>query len=487
MKILCLQLARFGDIFMTWPVLQALKNKYPEAEIHGLFRERFVSAAEVFYGIDVIHQVPSQEIFKNLLKEDGCNLAGEVLDQWAAELRALNFDLILNFSFSPVSSFLTNFLANKNTRVEGYQRHSDGYLSLQDDLSRYFYAQVGPGRYNRIHLTDLMAQLAQVDLRPSDFQVTLRREEFNLPNITLAKFYLNKNQYAVLHMGASEAHKKVTTKSWSNFIFQFFDFFPDHKLILVGGREDAEIAAQIPAIYSHDGVINAIGQTSWSELFQIQKNSKFFIGADSGPLHLAVLAGTKIVNLSLGHVNFWETGPRSASSVVFRASSEDDLNFEKILDQTKSWLSGQAHGVSIVGVDKIPSFKIRGHDLDFEWRLIESIYLGYPFPVSDHIDWVKSVQNIIELNEMAISALEKFEQEKPEFLGPYLDRIYEAMNLMIKIDPSFLILVNWLRAEKCKVGSNNFSEICKEYLEIHRMFACILKPYQLYENLSERI
>ncbi len=33
MKILVLQLARLGDIYMSWPMIRAVKRKYPNAEI----------------------------------------------------------------------------------------------------------------------------------------------------------------------------------------------------------------------------------------------------------------------------------------------------------------------------------------------------------------------------------------------------------------------------------------------------------------------
>lgn len=59
MKILVLQLARFGDIYLTWPALRALRRRYPDASIHLLVRERFVAATEgLGAGIDV-HVFPT--------------------------------------------------------------------------------------------------------------------------------------------------------------------------------------------------------------------------------------------------------------------------------------------------------------------------------------------------------------------------------------------------------------------------------------------
>ena len=51
MRILVLQLARFGDIFQTWPTLKALRRQHPESEIHFLVRSRFSEAASGLTGI----------------------------------------------------------------------------------------------------------------------------------------------------------------------------------------------------------------------------------------------------------------------------------------------------------------------------------------------------------------------------------------------------------------------------------------------------
>ena len=45
MKILCIQLARFGDVYQTWPVMRALRRNNENAEIDILVREKFADKA----------------------------------------------------------------------------------------------------------------------------------------------------------------------------------------------------------------------------------------------------------------------------------------------------------------------------------------------------------------------------------------------------------------------------------------------------------
>src|SRR5437588_11724100 len=106
MRILVLQLARFGDIYQTWPALQALKRKHPGCELHVLVRARFQEAAKDFPGITV-HALPTREILRPLFEGEALEDSHTELKRFLQPLCDSNFDTIINLSFSPASSFLT--------------------------------------------------------------------------------------------------------------------------------------------------------------------------------------------------------------------------------------------------------------------------------------------------------------------------------------------------------------------------------------------
>src|SRR5687768_9988443 len=111
MKILCLQLARFGDIYQTWPVLNALKRTHPGCEIHFLVKERFQAAAEGCDVVDELLTLPSREIFEPLFSESPNTFRSlSFLDRFISKMRGENYDRIINLSFSPVSSFLVDLV-----------------------------------------------------------------------------------------------------------------------------------------------------------------------------------------------------------------------------------------------------------------------------------------------------------------------------------------------------------------------------------------
>src|SRR4051812_2953965 len=100
MRILVLQLARFGDIYQTWPTLQALKRKHPGCELHVLVRSRFKEAAQDFPGITV-HALPTQDILRPLFEAQPLEDSHTELKAFLQPLCDGSFDSIINLSFSP--------------------------------------------------------------------------------------------------------------------------------------------------------------------------------------------------------------------------------------------------------------------------------------------------------------------------------------------------------------------------------------------------
>src|SRR4051794_29867404 len=110
MRILVLQLARFGDIYQSWPAIKALQRSFPGAEVHALVRSRFSQATEGLAGVTV-HELNTADVLKPILESGDENAALSRLSDLIERLEALRFDRIINLSFSPFSSYLTNAIA----------------------------------------------------------------------------------------------------------------------------------------------------------------------------------------------------------------------------------------------------------------------------------------------------------------------------------------------------------------------------------------
>src|SRR5205085_7805352 len=76
------------------------------------------------------------------------------------------------------------------------------------------------------------------------------------------------------------------------------------RIMLMGGKEDAPLAAEIAA-HSTARIINATGQTTLGETAALAARCALFIGNDSSPLHIAAASGVRVVGI------YGITDPRS--------------------------------------------------------------------------------------------------------------------------------------------------------------------------------
>ena len=121
MKILIIQITRFGDILTTLPIISALRRDNLEGELHFLVRKRFAFAAEACKSIDHLWKLDSKEIIEPLF-ESKISESLNTLTKLVRELRSQRFDRIINLSFSPSSSFISHLISDGKTPVLGYTR-----------------------------------------------------------------------------------------------------------------------------------------------------------------------------------------------------------------------------------------------------------------------------------------------------------------------------------------------------------------------------
>ena len=471
MKILVQQLARLGDIYMTWPVLRAIRRAYPMAEIHVLTRPRFESALHGLEAVDVRKSLPTERICEALLESEDIQPAKEKLETFLEDLVAENYQWIINLSYSPFSSYLTHFLSGPDKKISGYTRHSDGYFHISDEVSSYFYAQVGPERYNRIHLADLFASMVGIDLEPQDWAPpTIESSQHTLPD-----------QYIVMHVGASEQKKSLSPFIWSRVIKYFTEQAPNTKVVLIGAPSEIGLAKAIKGGLNQIDVIDLVGKTKIHELFPIIQNSQLLVGCDSAPMHIASLVATPCLNISSKEVNFWETGPRSASSQIVYNSNLADINPAEIATMIQNLITGVQNPQTVKMVGGFPSYIVPGEHRasHFGWDLVKAIYLGEAFPVTDDLQFIEAVGQLHAMNEVVIENLQKIPQSGLKALGPILDRSDEVFRAIGGIVPLASIFVHWLETERIKIPPGKSDEIYSRTLQTHRDFKYLLRAYVL--------
>jgi heptosyltransferase-3 len=456
---------------MSWPALRALRRQNPEAEIHVLARPRFAAAFEGLTAVHKVIQLPTQDILAPLVKEKmEVQESFDCLSNFVDQLHFEKYDQICNFSFSPLSSYLTHYIAHSETKVIGYTRFTDGFFSIPDDMSAYFYAQVGPGRPNRFHLIEIFASLLGMDVQSEDFRAP---HPFPTTDKTLPP------DYVVVHIGASEARKSISATKWTS-IIQELQKVNSTPVVLIGAESEKAISQQICATVT-EGIIDLVGQTKLTELFPILKAAKLLVGCDSAPMHMATLTNTPCVNVSFPTVNFWETGPRALESVVFRAQNEADISEEKLAKVIQRNLIGEKQDLTVVhAAAGTPSFwTLTSKSADFDWLLLRAIYLGEDFPSNDGADFREAIRQFSEINELMLQQMANVERTGDiSRASPFIERGEEIIETIGKLVPPTQSLVRWYQTEKIRIPPNEMKTVLKRTMEIHHLFQKILDLYK---------
>lgn len=438
MAILVIQLARFGDIYQTWPVLRALQRRNPESDIHVLVRQRFQEALLGFDGGARVHfhALPTAQILEPVISEQDELVALGRLEEFLQPLRDQSFDEIINLSFSPISSYLADDLAHESTVIRGYTRHTDGYLAIPDDSSAYFYAQVGTGRSNRYHLTDIFASVANVELLESDF--------FHPATAGLPR----KNHVAV-HLGASQIQKIYPAEMWQEVLQEFYLKF-DGNIIVVGAKNEAAMAEAVCKGLPTDRIQNHVGRSTLAELFEILASAKILIGADSAPMQMCSLTQTPVLNLSCAAVNFWETGPRTDGSRILYAETMEQIQPSAVVKEAIAMLNGKpASAACIVRKGCLGEYKTElSMPDDFRWGLIQALYTSTSYP-----EWTQGAptgfQRLFELAELALEHLAQWGQRQ-QTAAKVLANIDDLLLEIPLLEPNVEPVVSWFQTERLR-------------------------------------
>lgn len=480
MKILIIQLARLGDVYLTWPAIRALRRTYPDAEIHVLTREKFSPALVGLSAIDRIVQLPTRDILAPLVQMNlDVPAAYQKMSDFTDLLTQEQYNWIVNLSFSPFSSYLTHAITHEFTRVTGYSRFQDGYLSIPDDTSAYFYAQVGIGRPNRFHLIEIFATMFGLDLLEEDWAgpTPFPSTDQQLPE-----------DYCVIHVGASEPSKSLNAKIWIQILQNLAKLHPIHA-VLIGSKAELESASEIIASLPEATVINLVGKTRVDELFPIIKKARLLIGCDSMPMHIATLTKTPCLNISLASVNFWETGPRASGSVVLRCKNSKDVEADRVALAARKILAGEKPDLgSISVIHGTPSYyALFPKHVEFDWNMLRAIYLSENFPANEQPEFQEALHHLSEINQLMLEQMHKVVQSNDLSLaGPIIERGEDVIETIGKLVLATRTLIRWYQTEKIRIGPSEWQTILLRTIEVHKMLQKILNLYFDYEAVVKK-
>ncbi len=309
-QVAVINITRMGDLFQMTPLLARLEEEWPGVAIDLIVDKEFAGVAGLLPGI---RQVLAYD-FQQLLDESRAKVRDVVslyqdVAAWAKPLLQIGYDRVINLTFNRRSAFLSGFLASKDTR--GMTTTAQGHMLVCNPWMKYFLDFQQHRSLNRFNIVDLFALggSGPGSFHPVHLPVPSSLEGWGE---RFLKQRANPAWWVGIQVGASDPIKAWRPASYGRMMALLGARIPVGFVLIGTAKEEPAIREAI-RVYREVGgtapICEAYGKTTVEELLSLLSCCRLMVTNDTGPMHMAVGLHTQVVNLSVGHVDFWETGP----------------------------------------------------------------------------------------------------------------------------------------------------------------------------------
>jgi ADP-heptose:LPS heptosyltransferase len=278
--ILVLQMQRMGDLILSFPLFLWLARAYPGAAVR-------VVGEPMFFG-PLAALGPAVEYVG-----------------WADSGRVLGGDygLVVNLSHRHEAAQLAGKV--KAARKVGPVLEEGGVLRMYGDWQLYRASVVRNNRHNRYHWADLNA----LDVIPREMIAATRWDE--------PRQLGPENGRVGLFLGASQPEKRPGAAFWGALARELAR--RGLRPALLGGPAERELCREVKGLCG-GAALEYCGRLGLDGLAKVLQTFQILVTPDTGPMHLASWTGCRVLNLSMGPVNPWETGPYQPGHFVMRGA-----------------------------------------------------------------------------------------------------------------------------------------------------------------------
>ncbi len=252
LKILIIRFSSIGDIVLTTPIIRCLKKQLPpNSEIHYLTKPSFNSLLIENPYIDKLW----------LLKQN--------LNDTIAEIKVQKFDFVID-----LHNNLRTLIFKKSCGVKAFS-----FDKL--NFKKFLLTQFKINQLPNIHIVDRYFNTVKSLGIVNDGEGL---DYFNpaSANDILGKYeVLNNLDFIAMAIGGQHTTKKMPAPKLIEIIA-----FSKCKIVLLGGKEDVEIAKVLESS-NPDKIINLAGQLTLNESAGVVLISKALVTHDTGMMHIA--------------------------------------------------------------------------------------------------------------------------------------------------------------------------------------------------------
>ncbi|UYL10053.1 glycosyltransferase family 9 protein [Bdellovibrio sp. SKB1291214] len=294
MKILVVSLLRLGDIIQQQPLLKALRDKNPQAEIHLLVNRQFSQVEGLLDGLVDRYFYFDRETLQRGLGEASFNIlwSHQQLAELVQTLNAENYGQVLNFTHNKLSAYLLGAL--QIPQKNGLYHAEGRFQGLENPWLRYFNDRFSGVQPSLFHYVELLGK------------------SFDLPIQKTAAAAATKSKLVLFQCLTSDTKKNWGLLNFKKLKETIESSLVDYKVkVLCAPFEKGTMLAH----FSEDELIacDLMGAR------EVLKQSCLLVTGDTSIKHMAAHLGIPMVELALGSSDFTKTAAFSETSEIISA------------------------------------------------------------------------------------------------------------------------------------------------------------------------
>ena len=283
-RLLIARLSALGDVICVLPALDALRASFPEARIGFLVEDRAHELIAGHPAVDRVHLYPRKRWQRSLSRPAEWPESLREIRAFVREMREESYDVVLELQGN-IKGAALSLLSGAKLRVgfSGENCREGSHLISHRRI---------PVLPQPTHLVDkFLAAAAYLGADPS-------KARFRLPDSPDSRSRVEDflrsqglGPYAVIHPSTSHFGKR---KRWppERFSRVAEKLGSELKLpaVIIWGPGEEALASRVAGDAGKTAVLSF--RTSLLDLAELLRRAEIFVGADSGPLHLATAVGT---------------------------------------------------------------------------------------------------------------------------------------------------------------------------------------------------
>jgi ADP-heptose:LPS heptosyltransferase len=318
-NVLMVNITRLGDMLQATPTIAGIKSENPGCKVTVLVEQQFSAICRWLPHIDEVLTLDLGMTVRALARGgDGIIDAYEYVVEVVQDLRSRGYDYCLNMSSSAYTALLLRMVGVANHG--GWIADDEGYRIIESEWAKLFATSVfhQNRQFNSINLVDIFRCSADVEQHPNRLLVNVNPEATAYCEGMLREAgFTNQGPLIAVQAGASQGKRQWAPERFVRMIKTLVERH-QARVVLTGTKKELSIVEPIVAGVDSPNVLLMAGKTDIPQLAALLKLSDLLVTGDTGPMHIAVAAGTPVVAMFLASAYGFETGPYSEGNLVIQ-------------------------------------------------------------------------------------------------------------------------------------------------------------------------